>query len=141
MKTIIFAVIVSLFFATALSAQVVLNGSLHEDTEPLKAVPNTRIGVAGGPGDTTDSKGQFSIKLSREFIQGEKGYSLPSCAQTGGSTTPWMGSGTFPNIKTEDVQTKKVKIVPKGSMKLWSHERIATYVAKLSDQVAKARGR
>jgi hypothetical protein len=47
-------------------AQITLNGDLQTDTGKL--IPNTQISVAGGPSDVTDSKGQFSIKLSLDFL-------------------------------------------------------------------------
>ena len=52
------------------NAQITLNGNLLTDTE--KPVPGTKIGVAAGPSNFTDSKGQFSIKLSLDFIEGER---------------------------------------------------------------------
>jgi tetratricopeptide (TPR) repeat protein len=118
------------------SPQIVLNGSLQEDAVPPKAVPNTRIGVGGGPGVLTDSIGQFSLKLTRDFAEGNR---VTITVERGGwlVNDPVDGMWNLPSIDEQKVQTKIVLIVPKGSMKLWSDDRIQTYITKLQDELAK----
>jgi len=115
-------------------AQIILNGTLLIDEE--KPVPDTRVGIAGGPSDVTDSKGQFSIKLSLDFIEGER-VILNVSKKDWIINHPLDGEWNLPNIKLQNIQYTKVIIVPKGSMKLWTHARIEKYIGLLSDEVAK----
>ncbi len=116
--------------------QVILNGNLLTDAE--LPVPDTRVGVAGGPGDITDSKGQFSIQLSLDFIEGER-VILTVAKKDWVINHPLDGEWNLPAKKLQEVpeQYTKVIIVPFGSKALWSHARIEKHVALLSDEIAK----
>ncbi len=125
-----------LFWLTTARAQITLNGNLLTDAE--KPVPNTKVGVAAGPSNTTDSKGQFSIKLSLDFIEGERVFLVvekPNWV----INYPLDGEWNLPAKKLQEVPTQytKVIIVPKGSKALWTHARIEKHVALLSDEIAK----
>jgi hypothetical protein len=130
------AILISLVVTVGASAQVTLNGNVQEDADKVVPVPNTRVVVNGSYSDTTDSIGQFSIKLSRDLIQGERVIIMVD-RRGWVVNSPVDGDWNLPNFKTQNVQTTKVSIVPRGSMKLWSHERITKYVEKLSDELAK----
>src|SRR5206468_77916 len=100
------------------SAQVTLIGDVREDAEKIAPVPNTKVVVNGSLSATTDAKGQFVIKLSSDLIQGER--VLISITREGWVVnSPVDGEWNLPNIKYQNIQTTKVVIVPKGSMKLW----------------------
>ena len=43
----------------------------------------------------------------------------------------------MPNFKYQNVQITTVILIPKGSKKLWTNERIERYIAQLSDQITK----
>jgi hypothetical protein len=134
MKRTLLTIIFLLGWAASASAQIILNGTLEEDSG--KGVSDTRITVAGGPSDTTDSKGQFSIGLSRDFIEGER--VILGVAKKGWVINhPLDGEWNLPNLKYQDVHTTRVIIVPKGSKKLWTHARIEKHIALLSDEIAK----
>ena len=125
-----------LFWLTTASAQITLNGNLLTDAE--KPVPDTKVGVAAGPSNNTDSKGQFSIKLSLDFIEGERVFLVvekPNWV----INYPLDGEWNLPAQKLQEVpeQYTKVIIVPKGSKALWTHTRIEKHVALLSDEIAK----
>ena len=77
MRKSLLLVFVILLSPVLTNAQIVLNGNVEDDAG--KPVLNTKIGVAAGPSDITDSKGQFSIKLSRDFIEGERVIISVSC--------------------------------------------------------------
>ncbi|MDP2364346.1 MAG: hypothetical protein Q8M94_11340, partial [Ignavibacteria bacterium] len=116
------------------SAQVILEGSLLTDEKV--PVINTRIGVAGGSGDITDSKGQFRIKLPLDFIEGERVLLIVS-KEKWVINYPLDGEWNLPNIKYQSVQSINVIIVPFGSKTLWSHERIEKYIARTSNEITK----
>jgi tetratricopeptide (TPR) repeat protein len=99
-------------------------------------VPNTRISVAGGPAEITDSKGQFSIRISRDFIEGER-VIIVVFKKNWMINNPLDGEWNLPNLKYQNVHTTRVIIVPKGSKKLGTHERIEKHIALLSDELAK----
>ncbi|MBN1560838.1 hypothetical protein JW998_11345 [candidate division KSB1 bacterium] len=121
---------------TAAQAQITLNGNLLTDAE--KPVPATRIGVTAGPGDITDSKGQFSIKLPLDFIEGER-VLLVVDKKDWLINHPLDGEWNLPAKKWQEASTQytKVIIVPKGSKALWTHARIEKHIALLSDEIAK----
>jgi tetratricopeptide (TPR) repeat protein len=115
-------------------ANIILKGQLVTDTN--QPVPRTKIAVSGGPVDITDFKGNFQIKLSNDFIEGER--VIISVIKKGWVINhPLDGEWNLPNIKYQRVHTTRVVIVPYGSMKLWTHARIEKHVAQLSDQLAK----
>jgi len=138
MKNLLIAITMLLCGVTLARAQIILNGTLEADTEPRTPIPDTRIHVAAGPADLTDGKGQFSINLSRDFIDGER-VILVVDKKEWVINHPLDGLWNLPNFKYQNVHTTQVIMVPKGSMKLWSHERIEAYVAKLSDELAKTK--
>ena len=115
-------------------SQIVLNGRVI--TDDSSSVPNTKIGVAGGQSDNTDSKGQFSIKLSIDFIEGER-VILIVFKDRWVINHPLDGEWDLPNVKYQNVHTTKVIIVPYGSKKLWSHGRIEKLLGLLSDEIIK----
>jgi tetratricopeptide (TPR) repeat protein len=117
-----------------LSAQVILEGNLL--TDDRVPVSNTRIGVAGGPADVTDSKGQFKIRLPLDFIEGERVLLFVS-KEKWVINHPLDGEWNLPNIKYQEVQTIDIIIVPFGSKALWSHERIEKHIALLSEEITK----
>ncbi len=124
-----------LLWLTMASAQIILNGTLQTDAK--KPVPNTKVGVAGGPApNTTDSKGQFSLRLPLDFIQGERVILIVQ-KKDWVINYPLDGEWNLPNLKLQNVQYIKVIIVPHGSMKLWTHARIEKYIALLSDEIAR----
>lgn len=124
-----------LLWLTTASAQITLNGNLLTDAE--KPVPDTRVGVAAGPLNTTDSKGQFSIKLSLDFIEGER-VILVVDKPNWVINYPLDGEWNLPAKKLQEVPTQytKVIIVPFGSKALWTHARIEKHIALLSDKIA-----
>ncbi len=125
-----------LLWLTTAGAQITLNGNLLTDAE--KPVPDTKVSVAAGPSNTTDSKGQFSIKLSWDFIEGERVF-LVVHKEGWVINSPLDGEWNLPAKKLQEVPTQytKVIIVPKGSKALWTHARIEKHVALLSDEIAK----
>ncbi len=133
LRTVVVALL--LWFTTA-SAQITLNGNLLTDAE--KPVPDTKVSVAAGPSNTTDSKGQFSIKLSLDFIEGER-VILVVDKPNWVINYPLDGEWNLPTKKLQEVPTQytKVIIVPFGSKALWTHARIEKHVALLSDEIAK----
>lgn len=124
-------IIVFYFCVAFCDAQITLNGVLMTDLG--KPVPKTKIGIAGGQIDWTDSKGQFCIQLSSELKEGyrvilfikKKGWVI---------SHPLDGEWNLPNKKLQNIQYTKVIIVPRGSKALWSHERIEKYIAEISDK-------
>jgi len=110
-----------------------MSGVLQTDAE--KPVPDTQVGVAGGPSNTTDSKGQFSLRLSLDFIEGER-VILVVQKKDWVINSPLDGEWNLPNIKLQNVQYTKVIIVPKGSKALWTHARIEKHIVLLSDELA-----
>ncbi len=92
--------------------------------------------MAGGPSEITDVKGQFSIRLSNDFVEGER-VILTVSKKDWFINHPLDGEWNLPNIRYQKVHTTKVIIVPKGSKKLWTHERIEKYVAKLNDELVR----
>jgi len=129
-------VVALLFWLTTASAQITLNGNLLTDAE--KPVPNTKVSVATGPFNTTDSKGQFSLKLSLDFIEGER-VILIVHKKDWVINYPLDGEWNLPAKKLQEVPTQytKVVIVPFGSKALWSHARIEKHIGLLSDEIAK----
>ncbi len=126
---ILFALLPGLVRAT-----VTLKGKLITDEK--KAVPGTRMAIAGGPSLVTDSNGKFVFKLSNDFIEGER--VILSVFKKGWFINhPLDGEWNLPNIKYQNVHTTRVIIVPHGSKALWSHARIEKYIGKLSDELAK----
>jgi len=134
MQKLFICLLLFCIFNTPLFAQIQLNGTLVTDAE--KHVPDTRISVAGGPSDITDSKGQFSIKLSLDFIEGERVILIVD-KKDWVINHPLDGEWNLPNIKLQNVQYTKVIIVPKGSKRLWTHQRIEKHIGLLSDEIAK----
>ena len=108
-------------------AQIKLNGTLLTDAEA--PVADTKISVAGGQQDITDSRGQFSIELSLDFIQGER---VILTVQKDGWVInhPLDGEWNLPNVALQKIQFTKVIIVPKGSKALWTHDRIEKHIAR-----------
>jgi hypothetical protein len=135
-----FPVIVIFFLftlgSTALWAEIILKGQLVTDSN--QTVPGTKIAVSGGPHDITDFMGNFQIKLSNDFLEGER--VIISVIKEGWVIDhPLDGEWNLPNIKYQRVHTTRVVIVPYGSMKLWSHARIEKHVAQLSAELAKTK--
>ena len=89
-------------------------------TDEEKAVIDTKVSVAGGQGDLTDKKGKFSIRLSRDFIQGER-VILRVEKPNWVINHPLDGEWNLPSLRDQNVHETKVVIVPKGSKKLWTH--------------------
>lgn len=114
--------------------QVTLNGALQTDSG--KPVAATRVSVAGGQSDVTDSRGQFRIILSGDFKEGER--VIISIEKKGWIINyPLDGEWNLPNVHLQNIQPLKVVIVPRGSKALWTHARIEKLVANLSDEIAK----
>jgi len=135
MKPTISALLLCCAWLTTTQAQITLNGTLQTDAE--KPVPDIQVGVAGGPApNTTDSKGQFSLRLSLDFIEGERVILIVQ-KKDWVINSPLDGEWNLPNIKLQNVQFIKVIIVPKGSKALWTHARIEKHIGLLSDELAK----
>jgi len=102
-----------------------------------KPISKTRISVSGKFEDVTDDSGAFKIFLSSDYIEGER--VILNVAKPGWIINhPIDGEWNLPNIKYQNVQTTKVILVPKGSIKLWTNDRIQRYIghiALLSNQV------
>ncbi len=136
MKRALFYLLICCVWLNLAQAQVILNGDLLTDAE--QPVPDTRVGVAGGQGVITDSKGQFSIRLSLDFIEGER-VILVVHKEGWVINYPLDGEWNLPAKKLQEVPTQytKVIIVPYGSKALWTHARVEKHIALLSDEIAK----
>jgi tetratricopeptide (TPR) repeat protein len=119
----------------SLGQQVRLRGTLKTDSG--RPVPNTRVIVAGGEGDVTDSRGQFSINLSGDFKEGER--IIISVLKIGWVINhPLDGEWNLPNKKLQEIQHLNIVIVPKSSPVLWTTARIQKLISKLSNEVAES---
>jgi tetratricopeptide (TPR) repeat protein len=101
-----------------------------------KPFPQTRISVTGKFEDITDDSGAFKISLSSNYIEGER-VTLQVAKPDWVINHPVDGEWNLPNVKYQNEQTTTVILVPKGSKKLWTNERIERYIALLSDTIAK----
>ena len=120
----------------AISQTITLNG--HVLTDEHEAVPQTQITVSGGYEDYTDDSGEFNIKLSSDYVDGEQ-VILQVHKNNWVINHPLDGIWNIPNVKYQYVHTTKVIIVQHGSMALWSHARIEKLMVQLSDDVTKSR--
>jgi hypothetical protein len=136
MKSKVLILLIIIFHGLISYGQIILNGVLITDEN--QPVPYTRISTAGGQSDLTDSKGQFSIHLSVDFIEGESVILLVD-KRDWIINYPLDGRWNLPNIELQQVQTTKVIIVPKGSKALWSNARIENCIKEMSDKIAKLR--
>jgi len=116
------------------SQTITLSGRILTDDQV--PVPQTQISVSGGFEDYTDDDGEFNIKLSSEYIDGEQ-VILRVAKDNWVINHPLDGIWDLPNHKYQFVHTVDVVIVPHGSMALWTHERIEKHVAQLSDEITK----
>ncbi len=128
-----------------LLAAVPVYGAPVKDTVTLKGVvvtdagtpvTNTRITVSGGPGVFTSEKGEFLLKLSKDYLEGEQVH-LFVYKEGWVINHPLDGLWNLPNIRYQDTHTTRVVLVPPGSKALWSHERIEKHIALLATDVAK----
>ncbi len=129
-------ILLFLLLVPALASAIVLNGTLQDDSGHPFA--NTKIGIMAGPSQDTDSKGQFSLSLTRDFVSGERviiRVSKPGWV----IFRPIEGEWNLPNDRYQQVQTSTVILVPKGSKKLWENQRIEQFIARLSDKLSQAR--
>ncbi len=119
----------ALFMITSFAwSSITLKGTLM--TDDGCPIPHTKISVTGGPSETTDDNGLFRLKLSNEFLDGErvilivhkKGWII---------NYPLDGEWNLPNVKYQSVHKIKVIIVPRGSKALWQHARIEKFIVKL----------
>ena len=116
----------------AWSQTITLKGTVTTDDE--RPIAQTRISVSGGFGDETDDQGTFNIKLSKDYISGER-VLLNVVKEDWVMNYPLDGEWNLPNIQFQQVHTTRVILVPKGSKALWTHARIEKLVAQLSDKV------
>jgi tetratricopeptide (TPR) repeat protein len=131
------ATIVSILVSSSILAQQIkLSGRLM--TDGRRPIPNTRVSVAGNQGNLTDPHGRFNITLSSELKEGER--VILSVEKRGWVINyPLDGEWNLPNIRLQNIQTLDVIIVPAGSKALWTHARIEKLLAKLSDELTKAK--
>jgi tetratricopeptide (TPR) repeat protein len=115
------------------AATITLIGRVKTDSD--KPVARAGISVTGTFENSTDDSGAFKISLSSDCIEGER-VILQVNKPGWVINHPIDGEWNLPNIRYQNVQTTTVILVPKGSKKLWTNERIERYVALLSDTIA-----
>ncbi len=131
-----FVLLPILLLSTPCLAQqgMTLNGRLVTDAG--RAVTNTRVAIAGGPGEVTGTDGRFQIMLPNRFTEGER--VILTVARAGWViNSPLDGEWNLPNLRLQSVQTLDVVIVRNGSKALWTHARIEKYVARLANEITK----
>jgi tetratricopeptide (TPR) repeat protein len=136
MKTISALLLAYCSALTAFGQHLTLNGALMTDGK--EPVPETRISVHGIE-NKTDLKGQFKIVLSGDFSEGDR-VTIKVIKPGWAINYPLDGEWNLPNFKLQNIQTLDVIIVPRGSKALWTHKRIETYIARLSDNFTKQKG-
>src|SRR5438132_1147079 len=112
MRPLIIGFLISLFPLVTLGQQVELRGVLKTDAG--RRVPGTRIGIAGGQEDITDSNGRFRIVLSRDFKEGEP-VIIKVIKEGWIINHPLDGEWNLPNRRLQALRPLDVVIVPKGS--------------------------
>jgi hypothetical protein len=127
MKKIVLLCFFTCYFIIS-HAQIILNGTVVTD-EGIP-VPDIKLIIAGESCQNIDSKGQFSLKLSKNAKEGEavlikilkKGWTVKD---------PKDGVWNLPNINLQNIQLLKIVIVPSGSKLFWSHSRIETFISNI----------
>jgi hypothetical protein len=139
--TIIF---LNLLTVPAIAAAPILHGQVYliDDYDQLRAAPNVTVRIEGrGDPTTTLSEGEFELPLpivrrdrrdTRLFQAGER---ITLLVEKPGWVIQSPVDGEIRIPDDLEKETVKIRLVPKGSHKLWSQERFQKFIEGLQDKV------
>jgi hypothetical protein len=133
------SVLICCFCLTTLG-QIRFQGVLLKDDKTPKPIPvgNTRVVIAGVGGKLTGPNGKFTFDIPNGWPSGK--MILIDVNKPGFIVNdPVDGKWTLPSLEEQNIRVLNVIIVPRGSKKLWSNQRIENYIGKLAEQVDKQR--
>ena len=134
MKYLVFICLFFLILCPNYYSQINLKGFLETDNG--STISNVRIAVSGTEGTWTDSLGYFQITVPNDFVEGEQ-VIIKVYKKNWEINQPLDGIWNLPSKKYQNIYETKIILVPHGSKKLWSNERIEKYISQLADENAK----